>query len=474
MAADAVQAAFRIGNLTQNLLGEGTLSASFIPVYVRLRLRDTTAAGRFARAALGGLIAVATVLSLLGVLFAPALAGVLAAGFDPKTEALTAELLRVLFPMTGVLVLGAWALGVLTSHRRFLLPYAAPVVWNALQIAALVIAGSALRLDSEAIARSVAWGALGGAVLQLAIMLLPVRRLLGGAAPVFDTRAEGLREAARNIPGVLLGRGVVQLSGLVDTLLASFVGVGAVATLGYAQTIYLLPMAVLGTGEAAAALPDLAERAAGDDAAKASLRDALGRSLARVLALGLPAAAVLLLLAPEITTLLFRGGSFGASSAADVARVLAFYAAGLPANAASRVVSVTSFALGDTARPARFAVVRVAVSTAIALATLRTLGVAGIVLGAAIAAWVELALLARSVSTKTNGLGLEHVALSRIAAVSFASAIAGLGVRFATQSFGLGPLPSAALVVVASGIVFIVSIQALKVASLRSILRPRR
>ncbi|NUO52498.1 MAG: murein biosynthesis integral membrane protein MurJ [Polyangiaceae bacterium] len=473
-AADAVAAAFRIGNLTQNLLGEGTLSASFIPVYVRLRLESAGVAGRFARAALGALITIATVLSLLGVLFAPALAGVLAPGFDAPTEALTAELLRVLFPMTGVLVLGAWALGVLTSHRRFLLPYAVPVVWSGAQIAALVVAGSALHLGTEAIARSVAWGALGGAVLQLAIMLLPVRGILDGLAPVLDTRAEGLREAARNVPGAILGRGVIQLSGLVDTMLASLVGAGAVATLGYAQTIYLLPMAVLGTGEAAAALPEMAARSAADEAGRASLREALGRSLARVMALGLPAAAVLLALSLEITSLLFRGGSFGASSADDVARVLAFYAAGLPANAASRVVSVTSFALGDTSRPARFAVVRVVVSTAIALATLRFLGVAGIVLGAAIAAWVELALLSRHVSTKIGGLGLEHVPFSRIVAVAFASAGAGLAVRFAARSLELHSLVASALVVAASGIAFLVSIQALRVVSLRSILRPRR
>jgi putative peptidoglycan lipid II flippase len=473
-AADAVAAAFRIGNLTQNLLGEGTLSAAFIPVYVRLRLKSDALAARFARAALGLIVAVATALSVLGMLFAPSLAGVLAPGFDDERAALAVELLRVLFPMTGLLVLAAWALGVLTSHRRFLLPYAAPVVWSVAQIAALIVAGSALGLGEDGIARSVAWGALAGALLQLAWMLFPVRRLVGGIVPLFDRSAEGIAESVRNVPGALLGRGVIQLSGLVDTLLASFLGAGAIATLGYAQTIYLLPMALLGTGEAAAALPDMAERAGGGAAAQASLREALGKSLARVLALGLPAAGVLIVLAHEVTTLLFRGGSFDAGSAADVARVLAFYAAGLPANAASRVVGATSFALGDTVGPARFAIVRFAVSTAVALATMHTLGVAGIVLGAAIAGWVELALLARSVGSRIGGLGLAHVPFMRLSLVALGTTLAGLGARFASEASGAGAVLASALVLGASGVAFVMLIQVLGVASLRSILRPPR
>ncbi len=472
--ADAVGAAFRIGNLTQNLLGEGTLSASFIPVYVKLRLTGDGAATRFARAALGLLLPAAAALTVLGVAFAPALAGVIAPGFDDSRASLAVELVRVLFPMTALLVLGAWALGVLTSHRRFLLPYAAPVVWSLTQIAALVVAGTAMGLGPEGVARSVAWGALAGAALQVLVMLIPVRKLLGSVVPSFDSNAPGLREAVRNIPGALVGRGVIQISGLVDTMLASFLGAGAVATLGYAQTIYLLPMAVLGTGEAAAALPDLAERAGGGEAEKTALRRSIGRSLSRVLTLGLPAAAVFAALATEVTTLLFRGGSFGATSTSEVAYVLAFYAIGLPANAASRVVSVSSYALGDTTSPARFAIVRVVVSTVVAAVAMRVIGVAGVVLGAAVAAWVELGLLSRTVARALGGLGLDEIPLMKIVVAAFVTAGAGLGLRFASASLDLKPVLGAAAVLAASGVGFLFSIQALGLTSLRQLLRPRK
>lgn len=149
-AADAFRAALRIPNAIRNLLGEGTLSASFIPAYAALNERpDKTGARALAGAILGLLLLGAGLLALVGIAFAPGLAAVLAPGFDPATRALTVSLLRLLFPMSGLMVVSAWCLGVLNTHRRFFLPYAAPAVWNVAGIAALV--GAATWLVSPAL-----------------------------------------------------------------------------------------------------------------------------------------------------------------------------------------------------------------------------------------------------------------------------------------------------------------------------------
>src|SRR5262245_5811839 len=164
--ADAITAAFRIGNITQNLLGEGTLSASFIPVYSKLRVTESEDKSRhFALSSLGLLIVVAIVCSALGVLFAPALTSIVAVGFDPARHADATAMLRVLFPMTGALVLSAWALGVLNSHRRFFLPYIAPVLWSLAQMAGLYIFGSWVRQSGASLAMTLAWSALVGGLL---------------------------------------------------------------------------------------------------------------------------------------------------------------------------------------------------------------------------------------------------------------------------------------------------------------------
>jgi len=155
-AADAFAAAFRIPNFLQNLFGEGALSASFIPVYASLLAReDREEAGRVA-GAIGSVLALAmAVLVLVGVLATPLLIDAIAPGFEGEKRLLAIRLVRILFPGAALLVLSAWCLGVLNSHRKFFLSYAAPVIWNVAIIAALVAAGS--RVGQYQLAVVAAW-----------------------------------------------------------------------------------------------------------------------------------------------------------------------------------------------------------------------------------------------------------------------------------------------------------------------------
>jgi len=432
--ADVLTAAFRIGNLAQNLLGEGTLSASFIPVYARLRAEGRDAeAVEFARAALGLLGAAVVVISGLGVALAPLFSLLIAAGFDADKLAMTTRLVRIVFPMTGILVLCAWALGVLNAHRRFFLPYAAPVLWSAAQIAALLVGGSWLALSEEPLARLLAAGALAGAVLELAVLLASARPLLGKLAPSFDYKNPPLREAARRLPSVILGRGVVQISGVIDTLLVSFVGTGANAVFGYAQMLYLLPMSLLGTGEAAVSLPEMARDSATTDtqARDARIRSRLGSTLARVSVLSVPAMVVLILFGVELINLILRTGEFDATSTQRTAEVLRVYGFALLGNASGRLIATAFFALGETRLPARFAIVRVVASTILALALLRPLGVVGVVLGATVAGWIEALLLGWQLRQRIGGLGFEEIPFVRIGLLAIATTAPALAARMA-------------------------------------------
>ncbi len=472
--ADVLAAAFRVGNITQNLLGEGTLSASFIPVYARLRAQGKAReASHFALSALGllGLLVIAA--SALGVAAAPTVTWLVANGFEGEKLEKTIRVVRVAFPMTGLLVLSAWGLGVLNAHRRFFLPYAAPVVWSLAQIAAMVAFGSFMHARGESLMMAVAWGAFAGAGLQLIVLLPAARSLLGGLTPRLDHRDAGVREAARRLPGALVGRGVIQLSGLVDTMLVSHLGDGANAIFAYAQLIYLLPMSLLGTGEAAASLPEMASDTADDDLGRrhAALRDRLGASLARITVLTIPSSVALILLPREIVGLLLQSGSFDRSSTAEVAAVLAAYGFALLANASVRVLATTCFALGDTRRPATYGVVRVVASTAISLVLMRYFAVLGVVLGAVIAAWVEAAALGWRVRREIGGLGLGRVPFARIAALGALCAAAGLGARAVLPASLAGTPLGAALTLTAFGAAFAAGAPALGVLRLRSLLR---
>src|SRR6266568_3279297 len=185
-AADAFTAAFRIPNFLQNLFGEGALSASFIPVYASLVARgERREADRVAGAVASLLALVVSALVLVGVLATPVLIDLIAPGFTGEKRALTTQLVRILFPGAGLLVLSAWCLGVLNSHHRFLLSYAAPVMWNAAMIASLVAFGARAPLPRLAVI--LAWGSVVGSAFQFAVQVPVVLKVAPELRFALDT-----------------------------------------------------------------------------------------------------------------------------------------------------------------------------------------------------------------------------------------------------------------------------------------------
>src|SRR2546426_929482 len=158
-AADAFMAAFRIPNFLQNLFGEGALSASFIPVYASLLARGEEREASRVAGAVAALLGLATsALVLIGVLATPLLIDAIAPGFSGEKRDLTITLVRILFPGAGLLVLSAWCLGILNSHRKLFLSYAAPVMWSGAMICTLFAYGG--RSNPPQLALSLAWGSV--------------------------------------------------------------------------------------------------------------------------------------------------------------------------------------------------------------------------------------------------------------------------------------------------------------------------
>src|SRR5262245_22684561 len=161
---DAFAAGFRIPNFLQSLFGEGALSASFIPVYAALLAgEDRREADRVAGAVASILTLVVSLLVLIGVFATPLLIDIIAPGFKGAKRELTIQIVRVLFPGAGLLVLSAWCLGVLNSHHRFLLSYTAPVMWNAAMIFTLIVYGGTALPQLAVI---LAWGSVVGSAMQ--------------------------------------------------------------------------------------------------------------------------------------------------------------------------------------------------------------------------------------------------------------------------------------------------------------------
>jgi putative peptidoglycan lipid II flippase len=436
--ADAWRAGLRLPNVVQNLLGEGTLSASMIPVYAELVQKGKTEeAGKFAGAALGLLTVVAAGVSLLGMALAPVLVGFFFARWDPAKQELTVTLVRILFPMTGVLVVSAWALGILNSHRRFFVSYVAPVFWNLAMIASMV--GGAAYFGSDAPSRdlvvALAWGALVGGGLQFAWQIPFLVRHVRGLRLSLGRNVQGVREAVSNFWPVVAARGVVNVSAWIDLILAGQLRTGAVAVMGYAQTFYVLPISLFGMSIAAAELPELSRMRGEADGVVAAR---VARALRRIMYFMVPSALAYVALGDVIVAALYETGAFDASATLVTWVVLGAYALGLPASGASRVVSSAFYALRDSRTPSRIAYLRVAVSIAVGVLLMIPLdragvgglglGAAGLALGASAGAWLEYVLLRRALRARVGAHGpdgayAEKIWLAGAAATGVAVAI---------------------------------------------------
>jgi len=553
--ADVWAVVFRVPNILQNLLGEGTISAAFIPTYSRLiddgRHED---AGRFAGAIFGLLLAVAAAISIAGILLAGPIVAISAPGFlndaaqvaagtlSVDRYALSVQALRITFPMTGVLVLAAWALGVLNSHRRFFVPYVAPVLWNVATIACLAggalywtgsVAGTGVLdagpSDVDTLSRLLlagCGGALLGGVLQFGVQLPFVAQQIRGFEWSLSMDVVGVRDAVRAVGPVIAGRGVAQVSAFLDQFLASvLLAAGALSGLRFALLLYMLPISLFGISVTAAELPELsrlgsdrageppadAERvgnetspqkrstnpvgdanatetsnaaagdsdaggpaagdsdaggpAAGDsDAGGPAAGDSdaggpaagdpvdafverLRRSLGQLAFLTVPTVVGYGVFGYLLVGALLRTGQFGVQDQWLVYLTLVTYSAGILATAMSRLLQNAFYAINDTSTPARLAVVRVAISTAVAIpmmlllrgtsvgevvgqsfgSTILFLGVLGLGIGASAGAWVELTALLRALRRSVPAVQVPWSSIGRMALLSVVTALPALG-----------------------------------------------
>ena len=279
-AADAFTAGVRIPNILQNLFGEGALSGSFIPVYASLVGRgDRRIADGVAGAVASILALVVAVLVLAGVLVTPQLIAVIAPGFHGAKRELTIEIVRILFPGTGFLVLASWCLGVLNSHRRFLLSYASGVMWNVAMIVTLIAFGAREALPRLAVL--LAWGSVAGSVLQFAVQVPVVIKVAPDLRFAIDARSDHVRTVVANFTPVFVSRGVVQLSAYIDALLASLLPTGAVTGLANAQLLYTLPVSLFGMSVSAAELPVMSGALGRDRTDTDAIRRRLDQALRR-------------------------------------------------------------------------------------------------------------------------------------------------------------------------------------------------
>jgi putative peptidoglycan lipid II flippase len=449
-AAGAYKAGLKIPNFLQNLFGEGVLSASFIPVYARLIAKDDEEmAGRLAGVILSLLAVIVGIIVVVCVVLTPWIIDLIAPGFHGEVRLLTIRIVQILFPATGLLVLSAWCLGVLNSHHKFFVSYVAPVFWNAAMIASLVFFGG--RTSQSGLAIALSWGTVVGAALQFGIQVPFVLKYAPRIRLSLATALEPVREVIRSFGPVVMGRGVVQLSGYIDQVIASLLGTAAVAALSYAQTIYFLPISLFGMSVAAAELPQMSRAVGTEEEIHTALRKRLERGLRQIAFFVVPTVVAFIFIGRVLVAALYQTGEFRSDDTLYVWYILIGSTVGMLAVTLGRLYSSAFYALRDPKTPLRYAIVRVSLTAVLGLLfafPLRPyivdlivflhmplpqlpegtslLGVIGLTASAGIAGWIEFAMLRRALARRVGFVKLAPSLLARLWISGLLAAIAGV------------------------------------------------
>ena len=396
---DAFLVAFRIPNLLRRLLGEGALSTAVIPVFTETLTRGGPAAfGRLARAATGAAI---VVLCVVSALLSHQVVAIMAPGWRADTGLfdLAVTLTRVMFPYLVLVGLAALAMGALNAQHRFFTAAIGPAVLNvAMILSVLVLAG---RLSPPVF--SLAVGVLVGGVGQLLVQLPELGKLGVSLRPSADWSHPAVRMIAGRLWPAVFALAAVQVTVLLNTLLASLLPQGTVSYLYYADRVMEFPLGVFGIALATAVLPTMAAHAARGE--RRALTDMLGFSLRLSVFVSVPAAVGLVALGHPIVRLLFERGEFSAVDALATTQALAGYAVGLPAFSATRIAAQTFYAMGDTRTPVRVGLASVAANCVLALALMWPLQHAGLALASSLSAYVNVILLYWLLSQRLGPIG---------------------------------------------------------------------
>ena len=433
--ADAFNVAFSLPNMFRRFFAEGAFNQAFVPLYAK-KLEAGEDARGFAQDAFSGMVMVLTVFTLIGTLAMPWLVWAMASGFvgDQRFD-LAVDFGRITFVYIFFISLFALLSGVLNAHGRFAESGFVPVLLNLIFIAAMALAA----WQGWDMGLTLAWTVPVTGVAQLAWTWWAAAR--AGFRP--RLRLPRWTPDLRRLlviagPAVLAG-GVVQINLIISRQVASGTE-GAISWMSYADRLYQLPLGVVGIAIGTALLPELSRRLRAGDAEGG--RDALNRGAEFALALTLPAAVALVVIAMPLVQVLYQRGAFGPDDTANTALALSAYGLGLPAFVLHKVLQPLYYAREDTRSPFRFAVWSMVVNAVFAMALMPVIGFLAAALATTVSAWIMVLQLWLGARRMDSSAHFDARLKSRLWRILLACAVMG-GVLWAL-TLALGPALDAA------------------------------
>ncbi|MGW8249046.1 MAG: murein biosynthesis integral membrane protein MurJ [Anaerolineales bacterium] len=407
---DAFNAAATFPDLLFSLIAGGALASAFVPTVTDFLSKGERKNAWFLSSAIGNLVfIILTTLSLLAAIRSPWIVqNILAPRFDPQQQALTSSLLRVLLISPTLFGISGLIMGILNAHQVFLWPALAPTMYWLGMIFGVLFLAPSMGIYG------LAWGAVLGAVMHLAIQLPALLRLPGRSYfPSLGLRFPAVREVGRLMAPRLLGVAAVQMNFVVNTILATGQPVGSLTSIKYAWAVMTMPQVVIAQAIAIAALPTFSNQVARGQMEE--MRSSLAATLRGVLLLALPATLGLVLLRVPIIGMLFQRGEFDSQSTQMVAWALLWYALGLVGHSFVEIISRAFYAMHNTLTPVIVSVGAMSLNVAFSIAfsnLFLRIGWAphgGLALANTLATTLEMAALVLLMSRRMGGIGSRQI-----------------------------------------------------------------
>jgi putative peptidoglycan lipid II flippase len=409
--SDAFFTAFRIPNLFRRLFAEGALSMAFIPAFTGYLVKQgREEAFQLARSAMGSLLLLMVPVTLIGMLFAKEIAGVLGYGFElPAEIGLTGHLTRIMFPYILFIALAALSMGILNAMGHFTAPALSPAILNLVMIGSL--AGvSFFSISDEARIQGLAVGVLTGGAMQFCIQLpFLMKEGLHLFQKVRFFHPE-LKKIGRRMMPAVFGASAYQINVFMGVVFASTLDEGSITCLYYADRLVELPLGIFAISVATAILPSLSRQAASND--QEGVVETLSLAIRQIVFITSPSALGLILLRKPIVASLFERGSFNEAATEMTAEALLYFASGLLAFSMVRILIAAFNAFSDTTTPLKTACCAVALNFVLSLILMKPMGHGGLALSTTLAALFEMLLLFFLLRERVHGAFWEKVASS--------------------------------------------------------------
>lgn len=419
--ADAFYAALRIPNLFRRLLGEGALSASFVPVFSEyIATKDKEETQKLFSVVFTALIIALLIMTSAGIILAPQITELFTWGFkkDPGKLELTVSLTRLMFPFLFFICLAAFLFSVLNSLKHFFIPAVSPALLSISEIG--FILGIAPLLITENQVKGLAAAVVAGGLLQFLVQIPSIRKSGFSFRPIFNFKHPGLKQIFFLMIPAMWGISIDQVNAFVDTICASFLAQGSVTALYYSNRLMQLPLALFGIAVASVSLPLMSASVSRKDVQE--MKNTLSFTIKISSLAILPAMAGLIILGRPMIKLLFEHGEFDSVATSLTTSALFFYSFGLLAFSYVKIFAGGFYSMKETKIPVNIATACMILNIILNIYLMEPLGVGGLAFATAISSWVNASLLYVYLRKRIGSFGGREIVIT-LAKISLATLV---------------------------------------------------